>query len=567
MALTAAAAMGAFAQNPGSVPNSLPTPGSVATVSVHGNVLNAANGQPVRRALVKTDGTPERGAVTDESGRFEIRGVPEGVVEFRIAKPGFQNSADADFFDSSQPHRVRVGSGMPDLSFSIAPFGSISGHVTLSDDLPAQGIGLILMRKTMSGGREEWEVGERHQATPDGAFRFSGVRAGTYLLLTEPAFENGDAAEPSCNAAAPAEIPGFAAQFYSDAQDIQGAEPIDVAPGQAAEVNLALRLTPLHLVQIAVSGVPAGDDEHFSPILLDRGGQMLGYPVHVEEDHTLCAYLPDGSYTVSVSSTVEGAADKTAGRQESVVKQSMAVLNFNVDGRAERGLKASLTRGSATPVLIRYEPAPPPPLKQDETVAGRYSRNQVLTLLGKPVQAATNQWNRLAQAFPTGENTYRMRVNLPGAYEISASSNREGVCLGAVTSGGQDLAQTLWTAGPEGGGDPIEVVLRTDCANLTLNMPADLPEAALGEGAVLFVYVVPAFHWAGFAPTARLVQFGERTASLKGLTPGAYRVFTFRNPRDLAFRDANALDQLGPGQELVLEPHGNATLTVEEGRR
>ncbi len=281
MALTAAAAMGAFAQNPGSVPNSLPTPGSVATVSVHGNVLNAANGQPVRRALVKTDGTPERGAVTDESGRFEIRGVPEGVVEFRIAKPGFQNSADADFFDSSQPHRVRVGSGMPDLSFSIAPFGSISGHVTLSDDLPAQGIGLILMRKTMSGGREEWEVGERHQATPDGAFRFSGVRAGTYLLLTEPAFENGDAAEPSCNAAAPAEIPGFAAQFYSDAQDIQGAEPIDVAPGQAAEVNLALRLTPLHLVQIAVSGVPAGDDEHFSPILLDRGGQMLGYPVRL----------------------------------------------------------------------------------------------------------------------------------------------------------------------------------------------------------------------------------------------------------------------------------------------
>jgi hypothetical protein len=568
--LTAAvAAQSAWAQDAGGAADSQ----AASAVTVRGTVFNSSNGQPVRRALVKIDSVPERGAVTDETGRFEISGVPAGVLEFSIAKPGFKDFLGTQPSDEPRIHRVRVGSGMPELSFTLAPDASISGHVTLSDDLPAQGIGLILLHRTINDGLEAWEIGEQHQTTPDGSFRFSGVRAGTYVLLTEPAFQNVDAAEPRCNAAAPAQIPGFAAQFYSDARQLDGADRIDVAAGQAAEANLALRLTTLHLIQVTVTGAPAGDEQNFSQSLLDASGRALDYPIHAEKEHTLCAYLPDGDYTLAVSA-IAGESDEpesagnTAGGKHANPQPRIGQLNFRVEGQAARNLRMSLAEQTATPVLLHYDPAPPPPLKPDEPIRDRFRgrRNEPFTVSGTRVGNANNIWFGIAQSFQTGENAFELQA-LPGAYEMHATSNRQGVCLGAVTSGGQDLARTPWIAGPSGTGDPIEVQLRTDCANLTVQMPPDLPEPELGEAAVLYVYVVPAFSSVGPVSQARLVQFGDRTAAFTGLTPGPYRVFAFRHPREIALRDANAVDRLGPGQPLVLEPGANATLTVEESPR
>jgi hypothetical protein len=45
-------------------------------VTVQGQVINAATGQPIPRALVRIEGDAETGALTDSDGRFEIPGVP-----------------------------------------------------------------------------------------------------------------------------------------------------------------------------------------------------------------------------------------------------------------------------------------------------------------------------------------------------------------------------------------------------------------------------------------------------------------------------------------------------------
>jgi len=44
--------------------------------TVRGVVLNEATGQPLPRALVRVQSTPERGALTDGEGRFVLHGVP-----------------------------------------------------------------------------------------------------------------------------------------------------------------------------------------------------------------------------------------------------------------------------------------------------------------------------------------------------------------------------------------------------------------------------------------------------------------------------------------------------------
>ena len=85
-------------------------------MTVRGVVLNEATGQPVRRALVRVNSAPERGALTDGEGRFEVHGVPVGMQMFTVSKPGFQGQMEADEGPQSMVHTVRVASGMPDLS-------------------------------------------------------------------------------------------------------------------------------------------------------------------------------------------------------------------------------------------------------------------------------------------------------------------------------------------------------------------------------------------------------------------------------------------------------------------
>jgi len=137
------------------------------------------------------------------------------------------------------------------------------------------------------------------------------------------------------------------------------------------------------------------------------------------------------------------------------------------------------------------------------------------------------------------------------------------VCVGAVTAGGQNLARTPWVEGPSGTGIPIDVVLRTDCAKLTVQLPESLPEGSAGEGAEVFVYAVADFDSVDGVYEGHAEQFGERTATLVDMTPGSYRVYAFRGQRSIEFRNAAALDRLGAGQSVTLAPGGTGNLVLE----
>jgi hypothetical protein len=110
---------------------------------------------------------------------------------------------------------------------------------------------------------------------------------------------------------------------------------------------------------------------------------------------------------------------------------------------------------------------------------------------------------------------------------------------------------------------PIDMVLRTDCAKLTVQVPEALTEESAGEGANLFIYAVPEFDSVEGLYQGQAQQFGERTATIEDMAPGSYRVFAFRAPRSIEFRSAAALDRLGAGQRVTLEPGASGNLVLE----
>jgi len=135
---------------------------------------------------------------------------------------------------------------------------------------------------------------------------------------------------------------------------------------------------------------------------------------------------------------------------------------------------------------VRYEPGPPAAAKereQDRDDEETGPDSEPMSLSATRVNAFTQNGEAQEEATQTGESTNELESVLPGAYWIQATASRPGVCVGAVSAGGQDLARMALGVGPTGAGMPIEVVLRTDCAKLTVQLPGALSEENSGEGA------------------------------------------------------------------------------------
>lgn len=561
----------AWGQEPPVEPNAPVQPAMPAgpTVTVHGAVTNAATGAPLARALVMVFGPIMRGALTDGEGRFELSAVPQGYATFTVRKPGYGPTTDSD--EEMMPFQVHVAENMQELNFSLSPKNAISGHVMLSSGLPAQGVWVSLLRRVIENGRPVWVRVDGRNAAPDGSFRFGGLHDGTYMVQSRPEFENEGASAPNCAAEAPAEMTGYPAVFSTGSAEMSEAAQIRVSAGQNAEISLGLTQTRFHRVRIAIAEkAGAGWDQN--QVLMDGNGQDLEYPVRAEKGE-MCVYLPDGAYTLMVQAQrrVEVAQISDGFRRAFPAAQHgdlASVLEFNVDGK-EANLRMALTQAGSTPVHVHFSPGPPPaaatagpgsgPGPAGDVGGGRGSE---LMFLSATRVTGIGVSSEGAQA--VSEMEYELGQVAPGQYWITAVPEREGTCLGAVTAGGQALGRMPWVARETGTGMPIDVELRTDCAKLTVELPAVPESGNVNQDGMIYVYTVPESE-PGQSPNegqpARL--FGSGSLTMTNMTPGKYRVYAFRSQKQVEVNNPAAMEKLGAGQEVTLDPNGTATVMLE----
>jgi hypothetical protein len=159
---------------------------------------------------------------------------------------------------------------------------------------------------------------------------------------------------------------------------------------------------------------------------------------------------------------------------------------------------------------------------------------------------------------------FQLSAMAPGSYWVQASANRGGTCLGAVTAGGVSLGQTPLLVGPSGAAMPVEVVVRTDCASLTLQLPAIAETEAPGEEPTFYVYVVPEFDSVVAVEPVPLRLSGGGSATIVSLTPGSYRVLVFDAPHPLEYRNPAAMGTYaGSSQQVTLSPSATSSLLLE----
>jgi hypothetical protein len=569
LALIVSAARAQAQQDPGQAPGQV----SRQTTTVHGVVRVGESGEPLAHALVRIGGDAANGALTDGEGRFEIADVPAGPQEFTITKPGFIDKAEAgaDSIASNAHgygHNVIVATQMGDVVFTMEPANSIRGQIQLSSGDVAEGIQVMLLRRTIQDGRAVWQVTANAKTNSEGVYRFGGLTDGLYAVYTMPAMDSEGATNlVEAGMARRTARAGYPSVFFPDARELGSAAKIRLSGGEQAQANIPLALVPFQPVAATVTmpRVSEGSD-NVSVQVFDGQRNLLPYTAQYDSStRTVQAMLPEGSYSLLATVTSQMfhiAATRDAGRFNMTPMGSHGLageVSFAVAGRAVANLHLPMAATGSSPVQVSVSRGANAPAQQGEAADPR-----VFVTLSQ-----TGGWiaDGMVSSYAEGPASGPLSSTgvAAGSYWVHTSIGPKTLCEASFTAGGASLAREPLVLGVAGSTVPLMLTLRDDCAKLTIWLPGSVPYVS-GEERAYTVYVVPdSDSTQDVVPQTLRTSTGGRV-TLTGLTPGDYHVFTFEGPKLLEYRNAAALSRL-PSQVVSLAPNADAELTIEVPQR
>jgi hypothetical protein len=539
--------------------------------TVRGVVLNGATGEPLARALVRIEGDAEAGALTDGQGRFEIPDLPIGPQLFEVLKPGFRDIAALPRIQLNEQdveHNVLVAGEMPELTFRLTPTGVIHGQIALSTGDTAQGLKVHLLRRAVEDGRSFWKLETDSLANGNGIFRFAGLPEGDYALYTEPTLDS-EPATTLVEAGAKIEHRGYPSVFYPNARELGGASIIHLGPGEQAQADFALIEEPFYSVTATVvrpqeKNAVAADGPAEDQVL-NSAGQILPYKTEVNPNsQEIQAFLPNGSYTLMEFANQRinfqtASGNSGASGMDTNANASIGSVDFAVAGHAVTGLRFAVKPPPASTALLTLHHA-----ATHENKAYRNFEAETSILTSQSGDPATSGINTpIALNMQTGSNSVSMLF--PGSYWLNTFTSTRPFCVQSLTAAGADLASEPLHVALNRAIPPLELTLRDDCAQLTLSLPPTLTAQSAGEEPAYTVYAVPEFATTTPIASVTLRPSSGGSAMLEGLTPGAYRIYTFDHPVEVAFREARAALP-DAGQSITLAPEDDAHLVVEVPR-
>ena len=164
-------------RNPGSFP-------AVQGATITGQLVDARTFQPLRGAIVtaarvptgKPEVLPNIGFRTGEDGKFVLRGVAAGIVNFSVFKAGYVSGP----FPSVRP--AVDGEQIDNVILTVPPGASVGGRVLDESGLPVAGMAVRLSnvpsRVPVSQVRSVAVTAE------DGRYVLGGLPAGEYAIMT-----------------------------------------------------------------------------------------------------------------------------------------------------------------------------------------------------------------------------------------------------------------------------------------------------------------------------------------------------------------------------------------------
>lgn len=481
--------------------------------TVTGSVANAITGEPIRRAVVRLQGPEQHSAFTGSDGRFEIQNVLEGRYFPTAQRPGFFDEQTRNGFMPGQG--LTVDANAAPVLLKLSPESAIKGRATDENGEPIENLQVQLLHNQIANGRKSLQPMQMASTDENGDFLIEGLQPGNYLVRSSQTPVQGFFAVPQNQG----EV--YPQRYYPDASDLSAAQTLAIKPGDTARVDFKLSPVPA----FRVSGI-AGPAPNGVMVSVEdaTGEQITSYGgFGPKPGQWQIPLLPSGSWTISFHSM--GPPNRG---------EYFAQLPINVANAEIRNLQVPLQPMPSIPVQILNGPETGQP-------------NVQLRLIPRN----TSQSEFYAGAEPNNP-ALAIRGALPGTYRVVAQSFGND-CVDSVSSGGTDFSHDDLVIGPGSDSAPIDVTLRSDCAQITLQLRSSDPNARV------FALLVSDSNI--FEPKTMLVQ-STTQLGFSNLAPGNYRVYTLADISDLEYMNPEALRNFS-AQEITLAPNQKAAVVLD----
>jgi hypothetical protein len=468
---------------------SAPAADSSNPVTVSGRVVNASNGLPVARALVRLN---DRAMLTMYDGKFEFDDVTVTGANLAATKPGFYPSIEPG---GSSGIFLRTGQPTTGIEVRLYPEAIFTGTVTEPDGDPLPNILVSARRSIFNGSSHSWIPVAQMQTDSHGRYRLA-VPSGDYKLMSAYASQINGTDQAVLPVALPAE------------DSSSPSTSIHIRSGEERRFDLHPVTSHAHAVFLSFD-VDLG---HSFPRVTARSnsGISLFPPVRMQAGAARIE-LPNGTYALKVST-------------------------FSTDGTEQGESTVTVAGHDVSGVAFHLAPLPKLPVElQVDGAATAENRPPSLLQLGLMLEgdeANTDSIN--SSVFLTAQGGGAMSFTAsPGSYRLRARNIGGGWYIKSANYGTSDLLQQGIVVAPGSSGTPILVTVSNQTASLQGTCKLS------GAPAACWVYIIPT------TPSAATV-FPERgneqgIYNYAHLPPGSYQVIAFEQQHSANYSDPAAL--------------------------
>ncbi|HLJ49939.1 MAG TPA: carboxypeptidase-like regulatory domain-containing protein [Bryobacteraceae bacterium] len=201
---------------------------------IEGTVLNSVTHEPMNRVHVTLGGMVNLTAVTDAAGHFAFKDLAPGQFFLQAQTPNLRQRVDPG---STRMVKLGAEEQVHDVSLSITPPGTISGHVVDDEGSPLPACNVTAHQFQYFQGQKTLAGVASGNTNETGEYQIRELPAGKYYVqahcyreipLPHAFMERNSPDAPMLS---------YAPMFYPGSLDISGASRITVGPGADAAGN------------------------------------------------------------------------------------------------------------------------------------------------------------------------------------------------------------------------------------------------------------------------------------------------------------------------------------------
>lgn len=475
-----------------SSPGGAPTASTAIPSAVQGQVINAATGTPVPRALVRLN---NRAMLTDHDGKFRFEQNTEANANILVSKPGF--SATTEMQEGGNLFLQGAQMGVP-LELRLYPEALLTGTVLAPDGTPLPRISVSAMRSFYDDSGHRWVTVGQDQTDSHGNFRLPEP-AGEYRLETRYTPLDRTTGEAVLPVTVPAE------------GSSGGSQVIRIHGGEELHFELRPAVSPTHTVTTMTEGAGGRDFVRITA-RSSNGSTLQVNPQMNGAGGETRIQLPQGTYTLT--------ARRNNPENPEQAETTVTVPDHDISG-----------------VVLQFAPIPSIPVElivDSSATSDNGAQPPTLPQLGLALQSEQPDPDR-------GDSTVRLMTRKdqsfvftapPGTYRLQGR-NAGLWYIKSATYGDADLLQQDMAVVPGAAGTPIRVVVSNQTGSLqgTVNLN--------GTPGAYWVYLIPSGPNAQPVIALRSGSTGSYTSA--HLPPGSYQAIAFERRHSVNYRDAASL--------------------------